>query len=281
MSTNTSGINWSPRGADFDLRCGCGTTDFTLITLREKDGNPVFERIAVGDHLILGGDNMDLALAHLSESRLQGGRKKKLSMGRWQSLCNQCRQAKEDILGEIENEKTITLIGEGRKLIADTKTCKIDHGDVEKVIVNGFFPLVSPEEPLTQQPRQGMTEFGLPYAQDPGITRHLIRFLEQHREDIKNTLGRDSIEPDLIMFNGAALKPAILQERIGAAVSTRFHGNQETPPRVLGNPDLDIAVALGASYYGRVRKGYGVQVGQWQRQGLLPGRSARSGEALR
>ena len=250
---------------------GGGTTDFTLITLREKDGNPVFERIAVGDHLILGGDNMDLALAHLSESRLQGGQKKKLSMGRWQSLCNQCRQAKEDILSEIENEKTITLIGEGRKLIADTKTCKLDHGDVEKVIVNGFFPLVSPEESLTQQPRQGMTEFGLPYAQDPGITRHLIRFLEQHREDIKHTLGRDSIEPDLIMFNGAALKPAILQERIGAAVSTRFHGSEESPPRVLTNPDLDIAVALGASYYGRVRKGYGVQVDSGSARGYYLG----------
>ncbi|EFK07271.1 conserved hypothetical protein [delta proteobacterium NaphS2] len=250
---------------------GGGTTDFTLITLREKDGNPVFERIAVGDHLILGGDNMDLALAHLSESRLQDGQKKKLSMGRWQSLCNQCRQAKEDILGEIENEKTITLIGEGRKLIADTKTCKLDSRDVEKVIVNGFFPLVSPEEPLTQQPRQGMTEFGLPYAQDPGITRHLIRFLEQHREDIKNTLGRDSIEPDLIMFNGAALKPAILQERIGAAVSTRFHGSQDSPPRVLSNPDLDIAVALGASYYGRVRKGFGVQVDSGSARGYYLG----------
>ena len=249
---------------------GGGTTDFTLITLREKDGNPVFERIAVGDHLILGGDNMDLALAHLSESRLQG-EKKKLSMGRWQSLCNQCRQAKEDILGKLEDEKTITLIGEGRKLIADTKTSKLTGSDVETVILEGFFPLVSPEESLSLKPRQGMTEFGLPYAQDPAITRHLIRFLEQHREDLKETLNRDSIEPDLIMFNGAALKPAILQDRIGAAISTRFHNTENSPPRVLENPDLDIAVALGASYYGRVRKGFGVQVDSGSARGYYLG----------
>ena len=127
---------------------GGGTTDFTLITLREREGKPVFERIAVGDHLILGGDNMDLALAHLSEGRMQGEKKKKLSMGRWQSLCNQCRQAKEDILGKLEDEKTITLIGEGRKLIADTKSTRLNGSDVETVIVDGFFPLVSPEESL-------------------------------------------------------------------------------------------------------------------------------------
>ena len=250
---------------------GGGTTDFTLITLREKDGKPVFERIAVGDHLILGGDNMDLALAHLSEGRLQGEQKKKLSMGRWESLCNQCRQAKEDILGELEDEKTITLIGEGRKLIADTQTSKLNRRDVEKAILGGFFPLVYPDESLHLRARQGMTEFGLPYAQDPAITRHLIRFLEQHREDLKESLNRDSIEPDLIMFNGAALKPAILQERILAAVSTRFHNTENSPPRVLANPDLDIAVARGASYYGRVRKGYGVQVDSGSARGYYLG----------
>ena len=250
---------------------GGGTTDFTLITLREKEGKPVFERIAVGDHLILGGDNMDLALAHLSEGRMQGEGKKKLSMGRWQSLCNQCRQAKEDILGKLEDEKTITLIGEGRKLIADTQTAKLNSPDVETVIVDGFFPRVSPEESLALKPRQGMMEFGLPYAQDPAITRHLIRFLEQHRQDLKETLNRDSIEPDLIMFNGAALKPAILQDRIRAAISTRFHGTDDSPPRVLVNPDLDIAVALGASYYGRVRKGFGVQVDSGSARGYYLG----------
>jgi len=273
LDTNEKQWNQLVDPGELILICdvGGGTTDFTLITLREKEGNPVFERIAVGDHLILGGDNMDLALAHLSEGRLQGEGKKKLTMGRWQSLCNQCRQAKEDILGEIDDEKTITLIGDGRKLIADTQTSKLNRSDVETVILDGFFPLVAPEESLDLKPRRGMTEFGLPYAQDPAITRHLIRFLEQHRQDLKETLDRDSIEPDLIMFNGAALKPAVLQERILAAVSSRFHGTEDSPPRVLANPDLDIAVALGASYYGRVRKGYGVQVDSGSARGYYLG----------
>ncbi len=239
---------------------GGGTTDFTLITLREKEGNPVFERIAVGDHLILGGDNMDLALAHLSEGRLQGKEKGRLSMDRWQALCAQCRQAKEEILSGLIEEKIITLVGEGRKLIADTLTTRLNRSDIESVILDGFFPLVTPEESIAEKPRQGMTEFGLPYAQDPAITRHLIRFLEQHRDDLQQILERDTIAPDLIMFNGAALKPDSIQERIRTAVSTWFHETKETPPRVLANPDLDMAVALGASYYGRVRKGYGVQV---------------------
>ena len=239
---------------------GGGTTDFTLITLCERNGKPGFERIAVGDHLILGGDNMDLALAHLMESRLQGARKGHLSMDRWQSLCNQCRQAKEEILGELKEEKIITLIGGGRKLIADTMSAKLDRSDVEDVILDGFFPLVSPEESVAEKTRRGITEFGLPYAQDPAITRHMIRFLEQHGDDLKQRLGRENIAPDLIMFNGATLKPASIQDRIRAAVSTRFHETEKTAPRVLVNPELDLAVALGASYYGRVRKGYGVQV---------------------
>ena len=238
---------------------GGGTTDFTLITLREKNGNPVFERIAVGDHLILGGDNMDLALAHLSEGRLHG-KKGRLSMDRWQSLCAQCRQAKEEILSGRIEEKIITLVGEGRKLIADTLTTRLNRSDIESTILDGFFPLVAPEESIVEKPRQGMTEFGLPYAQDPAITRHMIRFLEQHRDDLKQILERETVAPDLIMFNGAALKPVSIQERIRTAIAARFLETKETPPRVLVNPDLDVAVALGASYYGRVRKGYGVQV---------------------
>jgi hypothetical protein len=168
-------------------------------------------------------------------------------------------------------KKTITLIGEGRKLIADTKTSKLNRSDVETVILDGFFPLVSPDESLGPKPRQGMTEFGLPYAQDPAITRHLIRFLEQHREDLKKTLGRDSIEPDLIMFNGAALKPPSFRSGSGPPSPCGFTGNEDSPPRVLANPDLDIAVALGASYYGRVRKGYGVQVDSGSARGYYLG----------
>ncbi len=252
----------SVRRGDLILVCdvGGGTTDFTLITLKEKDGSPVFERIAVGDHLILGGDNMDLALAHLCEARLQGENKGRLNMDRWQALCNQCRQAKEEILSDRADSKTITLVGEGRRLISDTVSTGLLRDQVEEVILEGFFSLIEPGEPLPEKPRQGMTEFALPYAQDPVITRHLIRFLEQHKEDVAQILGRKTPEPDLILFNGAALKPARIQERIREAVCGWFNKKEQRLPRVLVNPEFDLSVALGASYYGLVRKGYGIRV---------------------
>ena len=240
---------------------GGGTTDFTLITLKNKDGNPVFERIAVGDHLILGGDNMDLALARRSEVRLKGSRKAPMNMDRWQALCHQCRAAKEDILSGTADSKIITLVGGGRKLIADTVTTTISKEELDEIILDGFFPPVAPDDPLSETPRQGMTEFGLPYAQDAAITRHLIRFLEQHAEDVENALEGHDIKPDLILYNGAALKPLSVRNRISNAIEKRFSGKDElTPTRVLTNAELDLAVALGASYYGLVKKGRGVRV---------------------
>ena len=239
---------------------GGGTTDFTLITLREKDGDHAFERIAVGDHLILGGDNMDLALAHLCEARLQGENKGRLNMDRWQSLCSQCRQAKEEILSNLSELETITLVGEGRRLIAGAVSTELSRDEVEEVILDGFFPLINPGESLSEKPRQGITEFGLPYAQDPAITGHLIRFLEQHKEDVAQILGRKTPKPDLILFNGAALKPPLIQERIREAVSKWFNEKKTALTRPLVNSEFDLAVASGASYYGLVRKGYGVRV---------------------
>ena len=240
---------------------GGGTTDFTLITLKNKDENPVFERIAVGDHLILGGDNMDLALARRSENRLQGSQKGAMNMDRWQALCQQCRVAKEEILSGTADSKIITLVGGGRRLIADTVSTTLTRDELENTVLEGFFPLVDPDDPLKEIPRQGMTEFGLPYAQDPAITRHLIRFLEQHTEDIANALEGHDIKPELVLFNGAALKPLIIQNRISDAIEKRFSQKDGLPEtRVLANAELDLAVALGASYYGLVKKGRGVRV---------------------
>ncbi|MCF8145176.1 MAG: hsp70 family protein [Deltaproteobacteria bacterium] len=262
LSMHEGGWDRFVRPGELILVCdvGGGTTDFTLITLRERNGHPVFERIAVGDHLILGGDNMDLALAHRCEARLQGEMGRRLSLDRWQALCSQCRQAKERLLNSLSESETITLLGEGRKLIAGTVSTRLSKEEVESAILDGFFPLIAPGESLIEKPRQGMIEFGLPYAQDPAITRHLIRFLEHHREDVREMLGKATPRPDLILFNGAALKPPPVQERIREAVS-RWCGVEEGPlPRILQNPDLDLAVSVGASYYGLVRKGQGVRV---------------------
>jgi len=240
---------------------GGGTTDFTLITLREKDGTPVFERISVGDHLILGGDNMDLTLARHVESDLKSGNKGPVNIRRWQALCSQCRQAKEDILSGRMESKAITLVGEGRKLIAGTVSTTLSGKEVAEIILEGFFPIVAHGEDLTESPDPAVTEFGLPYAGDPAITRHLIRFLEQHRADVNQILGKDNVQPDLILFNGAALKPAVIQDRIRASIRSWFNEADKGLPRMLANDELDLAVALGASYYGLVKEGYGVRVG--------------------
>jgi len=239
---------------------GGGTTDFTLITLREAKGDPVFERIAVGDHLILGGDNMDLALARRLERHLKTKQKGPLNIHRWQALCHQCRQAKEEILSDLANSKVITLVGEGRRVISDTISARLTRKEIEETILDGFFPLIGPGDTLAERPRPGMTELGLPYAQDPAITRHLMRFLEQHRNDVIQMLGKETPQPDLILFNGAALKPARIQARIREAVRRWFKEKDRALPRVLASPDLDLAVALGASCYGLAKRGYGVRV---------------------
>jgi molecular chaperone DnaK (HSP70) len=240
---------------------GGGTTDFTLISLREKFGAPAFERIAVGDHLILGGDNMDLTLARYAEQKLKTGKKGAVNIRRWQALCNQCRQAKETILSGEADTKAITLVGEGRQLIAGALSTTLSKQEMEDIILDGFFPLVEPDDDLQETPRRGMTEFGLPYAQDPAITRHLIRFLKRHADDIQKILGRQSIKPDLILFNGAALKPAVIQAKIRASIRHWFKEDDSALPVVLANADLELAVALGASYYGLVKEGVGIRVG--------------------
>ncbi|MFW5855360.1 MAG: Hsp70 family protein, partial [Thermodesulfobacteriota bacterium] len=198
---------------------GGGTTDFTLITLREVEGSPRFERIAVGDHLILGGDNIDLALARRVETRLSGGKRKaSLSGDRWKALTHQCRGAKESILdGEAESKK-ITLMGKGKKLIAETLSAELGEEEVTETVLEGFFPLVEASREKARPERKGITEFGLPYEPEPAITRHIGWFLEHHRENVKQMIGRDSPAPDLILFNGGSLKAEIVQERIREAI---------------------------------------------------------------
>jgi molecular chaperone DnaK (HSP70) len=253
---------------------GGGTTDFTLITLQEFEGSPRFERIAVGDHLILGGDNMDLALARRIEMGF-GHRKMSLNTDRWKALCHQCRQAKEAILAGYEKSHKITLMGKGSQLIAGTIAAKLDKKDVEEIIVEGFFPMAKPDETRKKISRAGIAEFGLPYEQEPAITRHLGWFLEQHKEDVKKLLDRDNAAPDLILFNGGALKPVIVQERIRTAIRHWFGETNPDIPKILENPDHDLAVALGASYYGLVKIGKGVRVGCGSARAYFLGISTR------
>ncbi len=257
--------NWKEHVTPGELILVCdvggGTTDFTLIALREVGEGPRFERIAVGDHLILGGDNIDLTLAR----RLEAGfnlKKKTLSGDRWKTLCHQCRQAKEIILSGAARSKRITLAGEGRRLIADTLSAELTKEIVDESILEGFFPLISDDDTVTKGARGGITEFGLPYEPEPAITRHMGAFLVRHREDAVQLLNHPNGVPDLVMFNGGSLKPPIIQKRICRALGRLFDpGDASREPRVLLNPDLDQAVAFGAAYYGLVKVGEGVRVG--------------------
>ena len=242
---------------------GGGTTDFTLIALQEIDGNQRFERIAVGDHLILGGDNIDLTLARMIAEKMKGSSEQQLSLDRWQSLCHQCRDAKEAILSDVVESKPITLIGEGRSLIAGTLSSNLDKNAIEKTVLDGFFPIIKSTDLKAgedKKQRQGITEFGLPYEQEPAITKHLCQFLANHQPELNHLKQSQRFyQPDVILFNGGSLKPAWIQNRICESIQS--WSTAEQPPSILKNPEPFLAVAVGAAYYGLVKMGHGVRVG--------------------
>jgi hypothetical protein len=235
---------------------GGGTTDFTLISLREVDGSPRFERIAVGDHLILGGDNMDFAIAR-SVARRLGKSPSAMDRDAWKTLCHQCRQIKEKILDGISKNGRITLMGAGSSLIAGTMTAEIDHREIETIVLDQFFP-GSGSCSGTDAP-DGNASWGLPYESDTAITGHLNRFLDRHQADINTAIGSCVPCPDLILFNGGALKSQVVRNRIQAAVRHWYADEKE--PTSLNNREMDLAVSLGAAYYGMVKAGIGVRVG--------------------
>ena len=172
---------------------GGGTTDFSLIRVAMDDGQPVLDRIGVGQHLMLGGDNMDLVLAHLAESRLHpaqpGSAPQKLSASRMSQLMERCRAAKEQLLAtDAPEQAPVTLLGGGSRLVGAARSVELGREEVRQLLVDGFFPRVPANE--TSRPRRGgLVEFGLPYASDAAITRHLAGFLQRHAVDARQALG--------------------------------------------------------------------------------------------
>jgi molecular chaperone DnaK (HSP70) len=246
---------------------GGGTTDFTLIRVRRGDDGLVqFHRVAVGEHLILGGDNFDLALAHHLERRLKGDGK--LEPRQWSSLVRSCRQLKETLLGERPPAQyTLTLPGAGSKLIGGGLQTPVSRDEVEQVVVEGFFPLVELTAPPNRA-QSGFQEFGLPYAPDPAVTKYLAAFLTAHRNAGDVSRPRDGdpwaskdARPDLLLFNGGVFESPMLRQRLIDQLHAWFRAND---PRwsitVLDNDRLDLAVARGAAYYGMVRRGQGVRI---------------------
>lgn len=239
---------------------GGGTTDFSLVKVEARDGEPLLTRIGVGNHLILGGDNMDLALAHLVEARMaeQAGEdatRSRLSSARLAQLTERCRAAKEQLLADdAPDHVTVTLLGAGSRLIGASRKADLRRADIERIVLDGFFPLNAAQEDA-KRARAGIVEFGLPYASDPAITRHLAGFLRQHAAAAREALGLPDDGalpvPDTVLLNGGVFRGAALAQRLVDTL-TAWRG---TPVRVLHNENPDIAVARGAVAYTLARQG--------------------------
>jgi molecular chaperone DnaK (HSP70) len=234
---------------------GGGTTDLTLIQVAHENGQPQLTRIGVGDHLMLGGDNMDLALAHLVERRM--GQRTPLSAARLAQLVQRCRIAKEQLLAADAPEQVkVTLLGGGSQLIGGASSVTLQRDEVLQLIVDGFMP----REPATTHPRQrraGIVEFGLPYPADAAITRHLAAFLSRHAQASRQALGSDPNDaapgtlpvPDTLLLNGGVFRAPVLAQRLADTLGDwAGHAVQ-----VLHNDAPDVAVARGAVAYALVR----------------------------
>jgi molecular chaperone DnaK (HSP70) len=248
-----AGDSWRAKlhPGDVALVCdvGGGTSDFSLIEVSDDGaGNLVLERVAVGDHILLGGDNMDLTLAHVLRQRLaeKKGAGKKLSSKQLRALVHACRRGKETLLGTDPPAKVpITILGGGSKLIGKTIKTELERGDVESLIGEGFFPRVDAGDRPAERKAIGLRELGLPYATDPAVTRHLAAFLGDHER-----------RPTAILYNGGVMQAPALRERIAATLGSWYGGELRT----LGAESLDLAVAHGAAYYGLVRAGRGIRI---------------------
>jgi molecular chaperone DnaK (HSP70) len=235
---------------------GGGTTDFTLLKVESGDGLPRVSRIAVGDHLMLGGDNMDLGLAQVAEGRL-GARGGKLGTAQLAQLVQQCRRAKETLLAEQAPDSTpVTLLGRGAGLIGGARRTQLSREEVIHMVVDGFLPRV-PVGERPQRLRSGLVAFGLTYASDPAITRHLAAFLGAHAEVAREALGDaapppgQTPVPDALLLNGGVFRSAALAERL-ASLLGEWRG---APLHLLHNDQPDLAVGRGAVAYALARQG--------------------------
>ncbi len=237
---------------------GGGTADFSLITVQEEEGALTLERIAVGDHILLGGDNMDLALAHTVRMKLEAEGK---SLDDWQlrALTHGCRAAKEKLLGDgEETEVPIVVPSRGSKLVGGSLRTELTRDEVKKVILDGFFPVVGREEGPKSRGRAALTQLGLPYAHDAGITRHLAAFLGRQAGAIEGS--GEFARPTAVLFNGGVFKSKILRDRILSVLNSWLITAGAKPARILEGADLDLACARGAAYYGYVLRGGGVRI---------------------
>ncbi len=245
---------------------GGGTTDLSLIAVTETDGNLELTRLAVGDHILLGGDNMDLALAYTVKAKLEAD-STRLEPWQIQALTHGCRDAKETLFNDPSiSEVPVVVASRGSSLIGGTLRTELTRDEVNRVLVEGFFPPAAVSERPVSQPRTGLTTIGLPYAQDAAITRHVAFFLSRQLNATSDLEGYEAVDnatflhPTAVLFNGGVLKAEPLAERLMEVLDGWLSGEQAQPARLLQDADLDLSVARGAAYYGYVRLGGGVRI---------------------
>lgn len=238
---------------------GGGTSDFSLIKVEEQNGDMVLERLAVGDHLLLGGDNLDLSLAYIAQSKFES-KKQMIDEWQFQALVHACRQAKETLLSENAPKSVdVTIIGRGSKLIGNTLKTEITKKEAEELLVDGFIPLVDPEEQSLAEHKSGFQQIGLPYVRDPRISCQLAKFLSMKGETANVEL-KDFVVPSAVLFNGGTMKSAALRTRILDLLNKWANKLGKEPVNILPDPDYDEAVSCGAVYYGLARAGKGIRI---------------------
>ena len=239
---------------------GGGTTDFSAIAVRESDGQLELHRVAVGDHILLGGDNMDLALAYAVIGKLPEGGKQ---LDRWQrvGVAHACRKAKELLLSDNSLVSApVTVAGRGASLVGNAIRTELSRDEVERIIVDGFFPVVAASARPAVRARSALTQIGLPYASEPAVTKHLAAFLG--RQAGAETEGTEAglLRPTAILFNGGVVKSERIRERLLSTLNAWLQEAGAEKIRILPGDDPDLAVARGAAYFGRVRRGQGIRI---------------------
>jgi molecular chaperone DnaK (HSP70) len=251
---------------DLILICdiGGGTTDFSLVRSRLINGELNFERTAIGEHLLLGGDNLDFALARRVEEKLKGI---ELSLRQRYALRRACCAAKEQLLSDSSLERVpVTILGSGRAVVGQALSVDLTRDDLLQILTAGFLPITAPDEMPARGRPTGLRELGLPYSSDPAITKHLAAFLRQAAVTMNTSSANHRMaQPNAVLFNGGFFAPAVTRARIVETISAWFGGAQSGwRPRLLNNEATDIdvesAVARGAASYGRVRRGIGLRI---------------------
>ncbi len=244
---------------------GGGTSDFSLIAVTEEEGELQLRRVAVGEHILLGGDNMDLSLAHTVAQKLKSQGHKKLDEWQLSGLVQQCRVAKEALLTKPDlTEWPLTILGRSSSVIGGSIRSSLSRDELNQLLLEGFFPIVEPDAMPKEKRRWGFKSSGLPYSSEPAVTKHLAKFLTQHADLLEQVLPdraySEMIIPTKVLFNGGVFKAPALRDRIMQQINHWADEQAVEEPQSLSSTSLDLAVANGAAYLGMARQGKGIRI---------------------